>query len=275
MSGQPNKYESDPAKFRAAYMDQLNLRAKLDDENYQVNKVYKATGNMSARSVPDTRSTTEILADTEKLKVSLIATLKPLTGSQMASIVVQGVNGSKLNADGSFFIWFYQNADEIVKQLAKKYKVGIKGDMNDANMMVSHLEDMYSKIKDLSGSVSSYYTNPSTANLKEGDLTELLKIYTRIASKITSKLTGAAITSPELQLTISHIEDISTLISALAPLLSQTFYDDINKLVLMVSTAQTNDQYRDAVQNTDTIYDLSKRYQLLIEKLPNASTLNR
>ena len=118
MSGQPNRYESDPADFRAEYMKQLNLRADLDNENFQVNKVFKATGALPPQSsMADTRTTTEILADVERLKISLIATLKPIADPQFASIIVQSVQSSPLNADGSFFSWFYQNIDTIVPLL--------------------------------------------------------------------------------------------------------------------------------------------------------------
>ena len=273
MSGQPYKYESDPAKFRTAYMDQLNLRAKLDDENYQVNKIYKATGNLSARSVPDTRSTSEILADTERLKISLIATLKPVANPQMASIVVQGVNGSKLNADGSFFIWFYQNSDEIVKQLSKQYKVGIKGDMNDATTMVSHLEDMYSKIKDMNSSVSAYYTNPTTSGIKQGDITKLFSAYQDLTLKLLSRTTGVNATQASQRIK-NIVKDTVVIIDLLKDILDPAVDTFIKMAIASATTAMNPQVYSNALQNRNTIYDLLKDYESIIESLPSSQKIN-
>ena len=86
MSGQPNRKPQDVDNFRQDYMNQLNLRASIDDVNYQANKVYKATGALPPQSsMPDTRSTSEILADITRLKVELIAEFKPLLNAQSAS----------------------------------------------------------------------------------------------------------------------------------------------------------------------------------------------
>jgi hypothetical protein len=56
MSGQPNRYESDASDFRAEYMKQLNLRADLDDANFQVNKVdafaVGTRGRLASSAIP-------------------------------------------------------------------------------------------------------------------------------------------------------------------------------------------------------------------------------
>ena len=79
MSGQPYKYASDVEDFRRDYMAALGMRANLDDANLQANKQFKDTGSLPPQStIKDTRTTPEILADTEKLKLNLIAELKSM-----------------------------------------------------------------------------------------------------------------------------------------------------------------------------------------------------
>ena len=121
MSGQPYRYAKDVANFRQDYMESLGLRANLDDANLQANKNFKETGSLPPQSqMKDMRTTPEILADTEKLKLSLIAELKPVCSVSMAQAVIQRVQQSPLNGDGSFLVWFAQNAPELVSNLKKK-----------------------------------------------------------------------------------------------------------------------------------------------------------
>ena len=134
MSGQPNRYANSAEMFRNQYMDALNSRANVDEFNLQANKNFKATGTLppSVTQQVDNRTTTEILADTEKLKLNIISELKPVMNSGTASVVVQKIQTAPANADGSFLIWVAQNIPEIVKSLKKKYAFGIKGDSQDA-----------------------------------------------------------------------------------------------------------------------------------------------
>jgi hypothetical protein len=158
MSGQPTKTPSDVIKFREAYMDALEERGKLDDENLQANKIYKATGALPAKSsMPDTRTTSEILADVEKTKVSLIADLKPLMSANHASELIQRLQKSPLNSDGSLFVFFAQRAPEFVIALKKMYKYGIKGDSNDIENFISFIEKSFSMTKGLSTTVRGYF----------------------------------------------------------------------------------------------------------------------
>ena len=50
MSGQPYRYVKDIENFRNEYMDALNLRANIDDMNFQANKIYKETGALPPKS---------------------------------------------------------------------------------------------------------------------------------------------------------------------------------------------------------------------------------
>jgi len=190
MSGQPNRYANSAEMFKNQYMDALNLRANVDDFNLQANKNYKKTGTLppNAKQMVDNRTTTEILADTEKLKLNIISELKPVMNSSTSSVVVQKIQTSPLNSDGSFLVWLAQNINEIVKSLKKKYVIGIKGDSQDAQNIVIFLSDMYSKIKDYTGTVKSYFdtVGESKTGLKEGDLNSLRKEYDVIIARIRS-----------------------------------------------------------------------------------------
>ena len=191
MSGQPNRYANSAEMYRNQYMDALNSRANVDDFNLQANKNFKATGSLppSVTQQVDNRTTTEILADTEKLKLNIISELKPVMNSGTASVVVQKIQTAPANADGSFLVWTAQNIPEIVKSLRKKYALGIKGDAQDATNIVIFLSDMYSKIKDYTGSVKSYFdtTGESKTGLKEGDLDTLKKEYEVIVARLKTK----------------------------------------------------------------------------------------
>jgi hypothetical protein len=191
MSGQPNRYTNSAEMFRNQYMDALNSRANVDEYNLQANKNYKATGSLPPQvtQMVDNRTTTEILADTEKLKLNIISELKPVMNSGTASVVVQKIQTAPANADGSFLIWVAQNIPEIIRSLKKKYALGIKGDTQDATNIVLFLSDMYSKIKDYTGTVKSYFDNAgdSRSGLKEGDLDALRKEYEIIVTRLKTK----------------------------------------------------------------------------------------
>jgi len=192
MSGQPNRYANSAEMFRNQYMDALNSRANVDDFNLQANKNFKATGSLppSVSKQVDNRTTTEILADTEKLKLNIISELKPVMNSGTASVVVQKIQTAPINADGSFLVWIAQNIPEIVKSLKKKYAIGIKGDAQDATNIVIFLTDMYSKIKDYTGTVKTYFdtVGDSKTGLKEGDLDALRKEYEVIVARLKTKV---------------------------------------------------------------------------------------
>jgi hypothetical protein len=191
MSGQPYKYAKDVANFRKDYMDALSLRANLDDMNLQANKTYKETGALPPQSqMKDTRLTSEILADTERLKLSIISDLSEVVNSQMAQLVIQRVQQSPLNADGSFLIWLAQNAPELTVNLKKKYKFGVAGDANDAEQMYLFLQTIYTKSKESNTSIKSAFDRPigNTSGLQPGELTELAEKYNHIQYRLGSKI---------------------------------------------------------------------------------------
>lgn len=144
MSGQPYRYFTDPTKFRTEYMESLGLRANLDTMNYDANLTYKQTGQLPAVSqMKDTRSTTEILLDYEKLKIDLIASIAKISSSQFGQMVVQSIIDNPLNVDNKLLIFTAQRIDDILLNIKRNYKYGIKGDENDAEQFVKFTATLY------------------------------------------------------------------------------------------------------------------------------------
>jgi hypothetical protein len=144
MSGQPYKKITDVNKFRNEYLDALNMRASIDDMNLQANKNYKATGSLPAVSqMKDSRTTSEILADTEKLKIDIMTALSKISNPQFAAAVVQRIMSSPINQDNSLLIFTAQRVNDLVEKLGRIYAYGIKGDTNDVQQIVNFLVSMY------------------------------------------------------------------------------------------------------------------------------------
>lgn len=123
MSGQPNLYPSDAIKYRGQYMANLNLQARNDDINLQANKIFKKTGQTPSQPT-DTRSTTDKLADVERLKIDLRASLAQIADGQEAQAIV---NHIAQNAGLLEFV--AQHIDEILNMSKGKWKYGVKADV--------------------------------------------------------------------------------------------------------------------------------------------------
>ena len=269
MSGQPYRYASDIENFRNDYMESLGLRANLDDMNLQANKNYKETGALPPKSsMKDTRTTAEILADTEKLKLSLIAELKSVCSVQMAQSVIQKVQQSPLNADGSFLIWFSQNAPEIVQQLKKKYKFGIAGNENDVEQMVAFMSSIFSKTKDMSSSVKSAFDRPTNSlngGISEGDLTELRKNFDQIQFKLVSQ--AQAPDTPEKLEMLKLFTEIRNQFDALTRVLDTSIYNRMKEIFLSTSANQGN------MTQVNINYQGYTQWLEFVDKLPSSSAL--
>jgi len=268
MSGQPNRYANSAEKFRNEYMDALNSRANVDEFNLQANKNYKATGTLppNVKAMVDNRTTTEILADSEKLKLNIISELKPVMNSGTASVVVQKIQTAPSNADGSFLIWVAQNIPEIVKTLKKKYALGIKGDTQDATNIVIFLSDMYNKIKEYSGTVKSYFdtVGESKSGLKEGDLDALWNEYEVIIARLKSKYPNYRQPSEFkindlINKTTRKIEDLYGLLT------SENYRNTIRSLLSITGDIE--------LSQVNGINDVGKAMFKLMDNLPSVSLI--
>jgi hypothetical protein len=188
MSGQPYRYVKDIENFRNEYMDSLKLRANIDDMNFQANKIYKETGALPPKStMKDMRTTGEVLLDVQKLKQDIIGEFKGLATPQMIQLVIQRIEGSPLNGDGSFLVWLAQNVKELVPQLKKKYSYGIAGDANDAENMYLFIQEMYTKTKSMNASLKSSFDRPTNNDsISMGDFDKIKKLYDDIQLRLLS-----------------------------------------------------------------------------------------
>lgn len=144
MSGQPYRYSTDPEKYRAEYMEQLNTRAELDDTVLQAVKNYVNTGTIPPISqIPDTRTTSEKLLDIEKLKLGVIKDLEPIMSQDAAMAIIQGLTQSPLNSDNKLLIFFAQSGKALIDRLKEQYKYGIRGNANDIQTFVDFINNAY------------------------------------------------------------------------------------------------------------------------------------
>jgi hypothetical protein len=131
MSGQPVKTVEDQRRFKDEYMENLALRAKLDDENLRANLIFSESGMIPpVSSLPDNRTVEDKMLDIEGLKQGIISDLKGLMNPTMASTFVQELMKSKFNAGNALLKFFSQRGPEFTKELLKKYKYGL-ADFND------------------------------------------------------------------------------------------------------------------------------------------------
>lgn len=116
MSGQPLIHPNDASKYRSAYLATLGLQAQINAKNLNSNVVYKQTGTPAQPT--DSRTTTEKLADIEKLKVELQGQLLNITdGTQTQKIISQ--------LDDSEVQYLAQNMPAIIKDFRSRFAKGI------------------------------------------------------------------------------------------------------------------------------------------------------
>jgi hypothetical protein len=268
MSGKPNRYPSDPTKYKGQYMEALELRANIDDMNLQANKTYKATGQLPPVSqMPETRTTSEILADNERLKIELIKDLAPVGDSHFAQAVIQRIQNSPLNTTGSLFTFFAQRAPEIVIQIKKLYKYKIKGDSNDVETMASFIEDMFSKTKAMTTSVSSFFSQSESNKIKLNNIRDYQEI-TRLFEDIGRRLRLKAPPSSELGRKIHWIS--YALVLLVQFLTYQQMFDYTADLV---SSDPDVFNIVNGRNTLDEFYDAFKRYNEILEEFPKADIL--
>jgi len=265
-------------------MQNLNLRASLDDMNLQANKNYLNTGVLPPKStMKDNRTTAEMLMDIEKLKQTIIGEFKDVTTPQMMLKVIGLIQASPLNGDGSFLVWFTQNSTELATQLKKKYKLGIVGNEGDAENMYLFLQSTYAQTKDLSGTIKSAFDRPAGSDhtgLNIGDLSKLKKQYDDITFRLVS--------SPVMTKTKNEIRDQFNGMFPLFEIVKnpvtgvsenkynvvKTIFNDKSKnMTYNEQLATNNDGYKAWIDYTDKLPSASQ-LRALIEQLEKSSRNN-
>jgi hypothetical protein len=116
MSGYPLKTPYDGDIKRKKYVQELELRARLDDENLQANKLYKRTGAIA--TPPDNRTTSEKLADTFRLRIDIRSKLGQLMSGDEAQKVVNKLDQEQL-------VFLAGRIDKYIAELKPKYALGM------------------------------------------------------------------------------------------------------------------------------------------------------
>ena len=121
MSGQPNINATDASKFRQNYLANLALQASIDDKNLQANKVFKKTGQTPSQLI-DFRTTSEKLADIERLKIDVRSSLNEIADGEQANAIVNQLSPEEL-------VFLAQHSNEIINDIKPKYKYGVLADI--------------------------------------------------------------------------------------------------------------------------------------------------
>ena len=213
MSGQPYKYAKDVNRYRQNYMDSLNLRTSLDDVNLQANKTYKATGQLPAvSSLPDTRTTSEKFADIEKMKLTLVAEMKPIASANVALEIIQRITNSPYNKDGVLFKFFAQTVKSFVTKLGLNYAYGIDGE-SEINKFVTGVEDAFLSSDKLTDTVSNFFKGDTTFNALTQTSYKGFIEYLNGAKRYIDKLNAPIGVKTNINLLTVILTDLSTTLS--------------------------------------------------------------
>lgn len=165
MSGFRNRNASDVVKNRNAYMASLQQQEQINDMNLQVNKNYLLTGQLPPTSqIQDTRTASEKLKDVDTLKQNIAKDLSDIAEPPMAYAIVSKVMNSPLNVNNSLFRFLAQRAKQINEQLKPMYPYKIEGDVNDVELIVKFINNMYTNTQGNFQSVKSYINTYSTGS---------------------------------------------------------------------------------------------------------------
>ena len=200
MSGQRNKKPDDIVMKRQEYLDNLNLEIELQDANERAVRTYKETGQMPVTTqMKDNRTVEDKLRDVEKLKASIREDMAVIADSRLTDNIIQLIQNSPFNQDGNLLIFFAQRAPDIVKNLQKSYKFGIRGDQNDAEQFVSFVVKFYTDKNNLNSSTKQFMSRLGTTS-KQGlsrKINEQAEILTRLETEMKRIVVHVKNTLPE------------------------------------------------------------------------------
>jgi hypothetical protein len=256
MSGQPVKTVEDQRRFKDEYMENLALRAKLDDENLRANLIFSESGMIPpVSSLPDNRTVEDKMLDIEGLKQGIIADLKGLMNPTMAATFVQELMKSKFNTGNALLKFFSQRGPEFTKELLKKYKYGL-ADFNDIVGTLKFVEKYFLDaqesmvgIKEVAGR-----SRVSTPRLTFDQGIELDKLIRQLQILLARE--GLNITSGIIEV-IALVQDLEKFRKLLPP------EAVINKWGTDLTGVLNNSQ----VNDTEIIKDLLEEYKIIQDLL--------
>ena len=146
-SGLPINTYNQAAEYRKRYLASLALEVQNDAYNLQANQVYRQTGQPSRP--PDSRSTTEKLADLEGMKVSLRSGLMSITDGTQANETLERLTPDEV-------IFTSQQLPAIVSELKPRFARGVPADA-----LIQYIRSLRRKFLETNG--VSFTAQESTA----------------------------------------------------------------------------------------------------------------
>lgn len=116
MSGLPINTFQQADEFRKQYMYYLALEAQNNELNMRANRVFRETGQPIRP--PDTRTTTEKMADLEEVKVRLLERMKTIMDSTSALEAISALTPGEIQ-------FVYQQFDAIQNELKPRFSQGV------------------------------------------------------------------------------------------------------------------------------------------------------
>jgi hypothetical protein len=256
MSGQPVKTVEDQRRFKDEYMENLALRAKLDDENLRANLIFSESGMIPpVSSLPDNRTVEDKMLDIEGLKQGIIKDLKGLMNPTMAATFVQELMKSKFNAGNALLKFFSQRGPEFTKELLKKYKYGL-ADFNDIVGTLKFVEKYFLDAQESMVGIKDVFgrARDSTPRFTFDQGIELDKLIRQLQILLTRE--GLNITSGIIEV-IALVQDLEKFRKLIPP------EAVINKWGTDLTGVLNNSQ----VNDTEIIKDLLEEYKIIQDLL--------
>lgn len=271
MSGKPNQTPSDVQRNKIEYMEYLQNEIDMDNINLRANTEYLQNGTLPPTAqILDTRSTSEILADGEKLKTDLANEFKELGSLQFGLSIFDRVINSKLNVGNKFLRFVAQNAPDFVSQLKRKYKYGIEGDADDVDIIVQFLERLFTDKNAMFQTVKGYIqSNTGTIGQKSQvmGVNDIDKIISSLDDYIVRMNVYKSRNPRSVKIDGTNKDHIKYLIKVLKEIKRVIpTREEMNELTSIISS----DDIGFKSSNADDINEVFK----LLEKLPKASDVS-
>jgi hypothetical protein len=270
MSGYAYKTPYDATVKRKQYLQELALRAKLDDVNLQANKIYKRTGAVS--TPPDTRTTTEKLSDLYRLRIEVRSKLGQIMSGDDAQKVVNELDQQEL-------IFLTQRIDKFIAELKPKYALGVPYQV--FNTYFKNAIKSYNSIGDIDMTSLTLLENMPTKDDLDNALFQVERLLTTAGQRQERRmLSGFMMMYSKLMTEIQNNRNIISSGQILDPLVIQAI-EDLNSDVAQNLPSGTEIQQLEAdiqqlesgVQDPQLINSIKQRlsqYDALMKTIENS-----
>ena len=269
MSGYAYKTPYDATKKRKEYLQELELRAKLDDVNLQANKIYKRTGAVS--TPPDTRTTTEKLSDLYRLRIEVRSKLGQIMSGDDAQKVVNELDQQEL-------IFLSQRIDKFIADLKPKYALGVPYQV--FNTYFKNAIKSYNSIGDIDMTSLTLLENMPTKDDLDNALFQVERLLTTAGqSQERRMLSGFMMMYSKLMTEIQNNRNLINSGAIVDPAIQQAILDLNSAVAQNLPTGTELKQLEADIQQLETgiankklVYEIRKRlaqYDALIGTIEN------